>query len=555
MITRLSQALAVTTLVVAGACEDLLDPPRTPPYIPADKYAKSPLVGLWEEIARIPCDGGLEYEPFNPIRSLDIWASGSFYLTMTPVEAHYDYTAKFEADDTSSTLRMFSFVGIYNDDIDGEGSYEFDATTGQLVLHDVWLARDRVQDPNDRVPRACGHRFVPAGSAHGNFEASMLVKAMLDGRKDSSRRPRDDGSFETMHSCYQPTSESSYGHYLYSERSAVTKAGTLPQLRGDFIHIVDRGKEGREVLVTFYEPKHPEKWLGSCAPDVQSTPLAYPERGRERCALRLHREGDYVNKTQVWTGASEPGECTSDREGDAYMITAMRIDRSSVEIWERGFDKQGNQTWGTEAPTHFEPATAEWSAPVVDKPPSPTERLASLIAGPYSNAAQVNHRDFFPTAYTTCPVEITGHDLPNGAQSLLAMMSWPADFDQGHTQARQYLFTVYPQGEVFGLGFTPVRGFDGCDSLAAGAVAELPADKVEWEKGCTMYVARKDDTTYIGKTIAPCPGHLGATSYFEIDATIRDGAFDFWPHWYNGEGKQVVGPWKGPIEFRPEVSQ
>jgi hypothetical protein len=50
----------------------------------------------------------------------------------------------------------------------------------------------------------------------------------------------------------------------------------------------------------------------------------------------------------------------------------------------------------------------------------------------------------------------------------------------------------------------------------------------------------------------PCPGH---PSYLEIDATIRDGAFDFWPRRYNAKGKQVVGPWKGPIEFRPEVSQ
>ncbi|PRQ06207.1 CpcT/CpeT family chromophore lyase [Enhygromyxa salina] len=363
--TRLSLALAVTTAVVVAVVvyqEWPVSWRRVPDFsnLPAPKYANSPLVGEWEEIARIPCDGGPEYEPFNPIRELVFWAPGSFRLTMVPLETRYDYNGKFDVDEATKALRMFSFSGVYPHDIDGEGSYEIDSTN-QLILHDVWLSRYSSEDPNERVPRACGHRFVPGGDAYGRFDGALWVNGMLDGRKDSSRRPRADGSFDTMENCYQPTLGASYGDHLYSERSTVTKAGTSTPVRGNFIYIVDRGKDERDVLVTFYEPTHPEKWLGSCGPDVRSDDLAYPERGRERCKLSLHREGDYEH--QVWTGASKPGECASEFAGDAYMITEMRLDADAVEIWERGFDEQGNQTWGSEAPTHYEPATDAWPKP------------------------------------------------------------------------------------------------------------------------------------------------------------------------------------------------
>src|SRR5690606_12375613 len=105
-------------------------------------------------------------------------------------------------------------------------------------------------------------------------------------------------------------------------------------------------------------------------------------------------------------------------------------DKDAVELWERGYDEHAQQTWGADAPTRFEPARDEWpkpiepvQAPVVDTSSlPPAARLLAFIAGSGVSTAPDSNRAsewlLSKARYTTCPVEISDAELPEGAEVL-----------------------------------------------------------------------------------------------------------------------------------------
>ncbi len=113
-----------------------------------------PLIGLYTEVARIPCGGGPEFVPSDPIGELVFTASGEARVTWTPFEVYVDYWADYTHDLDTSALSIMPTGGNYvPDDVDGEGSFEFQGE--ELVLHDIWLGTSQ----NPVEPAACGHRF------------------------------------------------------------------------------------------------------------------------------------------------------------------------------------------------------------------------------------------------------------------------------------------------------------------------------------------------------------------------------------------------------------
>ncbi len=117
-----------------------------------------PLKGFWREVGRIPCGGGPEFVPIDPINELFFTASGSLGVTWTPFEIYIDYTADYVADLDTGTLSLAnaSIGGNYVPaDIDGEGLFSFEGD--ELVLEDMWLGSSQ----GSMDPPACGHRFAP----------------------------------------------------------------------------------------------------------------------------------------------------------------------------------------------------------------------------------------------------------------------------------------------------------------------------------------------------------------------------------------------------------
>ncbi|MFV8749638.1 hypothetical protein ACNOYE_03690 [Nannocystaceae bacterium ST9] len=114
-----------------------------------------PLKGYWHEVARIPCGGGPEFAPSDPINELYFTAAGEVGVTWTPFEVYVDYTADYVAALDAGTLSITDPGGNYvPGDIDGEGL--FSLVGGELVLEDMWLGSSQ----GSVEPPGCGHRFA-----------------------------------------------------------------------------------------------------------------------------------------------------------------------------------------------------------------------------------------------------------------------------------------------------------------------------------------------------------------------------------------------------------
>jgi hypothetical protein len=114
-----------------------------------------PLKGFWHEVTRIPCGGGEEFVPSDPINEIYLTASGEIGVTWMPFEVYIDYTGDYVADLDAGTLSVVVLGGNYvPDDIDGEGLFSFDGDV--LVLEDMWLGSSQGSED----PPGCGHRFA-----------------------------------------------------------------------------------------------------------------------------------------------------------------------------------------------------------------------------------------------------------------------------------------------------------------------------------------------------------------------------------------------------------
>lgn len=116
---------------------------------------RSPVVGTWVEVSRLPCDGGPAYVPDDPVGELIFLDSGEFRVTWTPQEAYVDYWGAFLHSPQTGALNMTPSGGNSTPiDRDGVGI----ATVGDdgvLELREVFLGTR----PGSNPVLACGHRL------------------------------------------------------------------------------------------------------------------------------------------------------------------------------------------------------------------------------------------------------------------------------------------------------------------------------------------------------------------------------------------------------------
>lgn len=154
-------ASVALTLLMTSACSK--PEPQPDPV-------RSPVDGEWREVARIPCDGGEEFVPLDPIGEL-ILLGDFIRLTWDAFETNVDYRGSYKFDADAGTITLYDLEGSdVPNDVDGSGRFEI--TTGlwqspmrkepvesqMLVLRDMWLGTSH---NNQGQGAACGHRFVP----------------------------------------------------------------------------------------------------------------------------------------------------------------------------------------------------------------------------------------------------------------------------------------------------------------------------------------------------------------------------------------------------------
>ncbi|PCC68379.1 hypothetical protein SAMN02745121_05055 [Nannocystis exedens] len=114
----------------------------------------NPFVGIWHEVAQLPCGGGAEVAPESAIQELWFRASGEVRVTWFPFEVYFDYWSDYTYDLETGDLTITPTGGNYVPaDVEGVGTFSIEGS--QLVLQDMWLGSPQ----NGMQPANCGHRF------------------------------------------------------------------------------------------------------------------------------------------------------------------------------------------------------------------------------------------------------------------------------------------------------------------------------------------------------------------------------------------------------------
>ena len=132
------------------------------------------------------------------------------------------------------------------------------------------------------------------------------------------------------------------GIWLYVEQADAEALDTPYRQR---VYRLTAGTDGTFLSTIYSLPGDPLRFAGAWRnpePLGELTPGSLVER--EGCTVVLRREpgGDFV-------GSTVDRSCPSDLRGASYATTEVRVSEGELLSWDRGFDEEGRQVWGSRA--------------------------------------------------------------------------------------------------------------------------------------------------------------------------------------------------------------
>lgn len=137
------------------------------------------------------------------------------------------------------------------------------------------------------------------------------------------------------------------GAWLYVEQAA---AADLERPYRQRVYHLTQNAEGAIVSDVFTLPGDPLRFAGAWRRADGFAELSPASlQLRAGCSMTLQRKGG------SWVGATDGTSCPSERGGASYATSDAVVRPHSIESWDRGFDAQGAQVWGsTVGPYRFE---------------------------------------------------------------------------------------------------------------------------------------------------------------------------------------------------------
>lgn len=375
------------------------------------------------------------------------------------------------------------------------------------------------------------------------------VARRLVGTMDSSNQAVEDPRFfdvTLLHCAVGVRGGRSDARYLLLEQ-AVSVSQERPY-RVRFLEISEPGDgdddaQETDVQIVSYQPIDGSRWIGLCDRAPRQRQLDVAALGAPRCTVRLEKQDD------VYAGGALPGECQSGLRGAAYVTSEVRLGRDWMESWDRGFDSEGRQVWGSRSgPYRFERVNADEQAPRVVE-------VAAAISGRSDNWAQTQGqpRDFVPASYSICPIKTTASALPPGSRVSFVSQELMLP---GSTEpfVRERVYAFFPSGQR--IGFTSWDFLPGatpnvtCENSAVER-ERFEGRHVDWASGCSMEFEPAGRGIYRGRTLeGGCPSTYRGATRLEIESELRDGVFNVWERWYDADDQQVAGATEGPYAYR-----
>ncbi len=130
--------------------------------------------------------------------------------------------------------------------------------------------------------------------------------------------------------------------WLYVEQASAS-ASDRPY-RQRVYEIVD-GREDGHVLSRVYTLPEPSAWAGAWR-DPSRFDALRPEDLTLRFGCTVELEWDEV--ALVFVGGTRGEACASDLGGASYATSEVRLGWGGMATWDRGYDAEGRQVWGSE---------------------------------------------------------------------------------------------------------------------------------------------------------------------------------------------------------------
>jgi CpeT protein len=177
------------------------------------------------------------------------------------------------------------------------------------------------------------------GCAPQQSELGTLVDYMTGTFSTSEQAQSDTNYYDiTLHQVHI-WKDRTDGYWLYVEQASSDRVEQPYRQR--VYHLAQISDSTYQSTV--YALQNPEKYIGDWS---KENPLADmgPESLSERdgCAVILQKYG-----ADTFVGSTESLRCDSNLRGAAYATSIVLITPTQMYSWDRGFDINGNQVWGS----------------------------------------------------------------------------------------------------------------------------------------------------------------------------------------------------------------
>ena len=178
------------------------------------------------------------------------------------------------------------------------------------------------------------------GAKPAVMPAAMRAGELMSGTYSSAAQAKADPDFRDVRlHMVRIWPERTDAYWLYVEQAM---ASSLDKPYRQRVYAVKVEPDGKVASHVYELPGDPMGFAGAWK-DPRRLDLVNPDLlvAREGCTVFLEGEGE------GWKGATRANACVSNLMGAAYATSEVTVTAEALTSWDRGFDKDGKQVWGS----------------------------------------------------------------------------------------------------------------------------------------------------------------------------------------------------------------